>query len=129
MITRALILNPVKILLVRTMITIQRVSAMYYMPTSNTYLCNSSRSIGTVGDGSCTGDFSCLNLEGTYNDNHTRVCCLLCYISTQLTFICAIRLSSKGTVGNGSCTADATCNELDGTYNITIQEYLVCKYM
>ena len=50
-----------------------------------TKACDAVTPESEIGDNSCTSDSSCSALDGTYNDNNTRVCCLLCYMSTQLT--------------------------------------------
>ena len=64
MITRALILNPVIILMVRTM-SIDLHIVLHINSTNSVQFF--SVQLGDVGVGSCTGSYSCAGLVGTYN--------------------------------------------------------------
>ena len=46
--------------------------------------CNGVTASSIIGDNSCTDSFSCYGLDGTYNDNHTRVYTCLLYYKCQL---------------------------------------------
>ena len=56
--------------------------------------CGGVTSTSEIGVGSCTEFYSCKNLNGTYNDDNTRVYCMLYYMSTQLT-VCNSSLLDK----------------------------------